>query len=93
MKAHSIWILLVLFIISSCVSDFSSTPLKPTEGIHPTPEPSPVWIAEPTIETKSEKVLLDFALSPDGKSLAVYLNTGVDFYDVETQKQETFLAT
>jgi len=45
---------------------------------------------EPTTETINETVLLDFSISPDGKKLAVYLNTGVYLYDVETSKRAIF---
>ena len=35
-------------------------------------------------------MLLDFALSPDGTKLAVYLNTGIFLYDIETLDYTTF---
>lgn len=55
--------------------------LKQPTALSVVTEPAFTGIAEPTTEPNKKKILLDFALSPDGKYLAVYLNTGVYIYD------------
>jgi WD40 repeat protein len=64
--------------------------VEPTVSAVLASQPTIINTVEPTIETKNEIVLLDFAVAPDGKKLAVYLNTGVYLYDIETTKRTAF---
>ena len=91
MKTKIVLFLSSLLYITSCTSTASPTAVETTEEISATFTPIPTNTVASTTETKDEKVLLDFALSPNGKILAIYLNSGVYFYDTETLKQETFL--
>lgn len=90
MKNQYISLLSILFLITACNS---STPIVLPEATLSTTIVSPptaVKPIEPTTEAKTEVVLLDFAISPDGKQLAIYLNTGVYMYDVATSERTAF---
>ena len=63
------------------------------------PEKSPVFvtdivpspIASLTDEQNSQaKVILDVAISPDSSTLAIYANTGIYLYDIETLEKIVF---
>lgn len=82
MKKHFASLLSILVFFSSCSPYVSPVLNEPTESISFTLESTKA--VGPTTESKSETVLLDFALSPDGTKLAIYLNTGIFLYDVET---------
>lgn len=90
MKKHYIGFLSTLFLIAACSSGISTVAAEPTASTPPISESTVLKIIEPTTETQKEIVLLDFAISPDGKTLAVYLNTGIYLYNVETSEKTTF---
>lgn len=80
----------MLFLFTACSSGTSSIIIEPTISTTLVSEPTTVKTVEPVTGAKNEIVLLDFAISPDGKKLAVYLNTGVYLYDIETSKGTAF---
>jgi WD40 repeat protein len=90
MSIHHISLFSILFLITACNSTISPVLVEPTKGMSFTAVPTITSSTEPTLETGTENVLLDFALSPDGKNLAVYLNTGIYLYDVQTSEQIIF---
>lgn len=90
MKSQYISLLSILFIITACSSGTSTAVVEPTGSTILVTEPTTVKTVKPTAETKTEVVLLDFGISPDGKNLAVYLNTGVYLYDVATMEKTAF---
>lgn len=90
MKSQRISFLSILLLITACSSQAPTVMVEPTVLATHVPEPSSMNTVEPTIENKHEMVLLDFAISPDGRNLAVYLNTGVYLYDIETAARTAF---
>jgi WD40 repeat protein len=80
----------MLFLFTACSSGTFSVIVEPTVSTTLVSKSITVITVEPTMRVKNEVVLLDFAISPDGKKLAVYLNTGVYLYDVETSKRTAF---
>jgi WD40 repeat protein len=66
---------------------------EPTAEMTPsiTPFVIPTNAAEEIKENPLKIVLLDYALSWDGKVLATYTNTGVHFYDLPSMKNSLFL--
>lgn len=91
MKPQYISLLSILFLVTACSSAVSPVMAEPVDSTALVSGPIiAVKTVEPTTETKNETALLDFAISPDGKKLAVYLNTGVYLYDVETLERTTF---
>ena len=83
MRIYWVCFLSILFLISSCNS-YEALPVVKSAVTYSSLESTPTESIELTSELASEIVLLDFALSPDGKRLAIYLNTGVYLYDIET---------
>ncbi|MFN8412434.1 MAG: WD40 repeat domain-containing protein [Anaerolineales bacterium] len=79
-KLHLIF-LSILFFIPACTSKPSTVVPEPTASITPIQEPTQV---------NKKAILLDFAISPDGNNLAIYLNTGVYLYNVKTMKKAAF---
>ncbi len=90
MKTQHIGILSILLLITACGSDTSAVIVEPTVSDTPVSESVAIKTVVPTVETKNEIVLLDFAISPNGKELAVYLNAGVYLYDIATKKRTVF---
>jgi WD40 repeat protein len=66
---------------------------EPTAEVAPstTPFVIPANTAEETKENPLKIVLLDYALSWDGKVLATYTNTGIYFYELPSMKKSIFL--
>jgi len=90
MKSQYSSFLAILFLFTACSSGTSSVIVEPTASTTLVSEPTTVKTVEPTTRAKNEIVLLDFAISPDGKKLGVYLNTGVYLYDIETSNRTAF---
>jgi WD40 repeat protein len=90
MKSQYSNFLSMLFLCTACSSGASSVIVEPAASTPLVAEPGLVKTAEPAVRAKNEVALLDFTISPDGKKLAVYLNTGVYLYDVETSKRTAF---
>ncbi len=88
MNNQRISFLSIILLITACSSVTPTIMVEPTVSL--TSQPTAINAVEPTNETKNEIVLLDFAVAPDGKKLAVYLNSGVYLYDIETTKREAF---
>lgn len=84
MKFHHCRFLVALFLIVSCSPNAFPNSVTSTESVFPSPQAAFTNTVEPTLEPEHEKVLLDFALSPSGENLAVYLNAGVYVYNVES---------
>lgn len=80
--------LLFLLSVMACSPQVTITP---EEKINSTPQVLDINTATPVLtQTHSETVILDFAVSPNGDKLAVYLNTGVYLYDIKTLQRVTF---
>jgi WD40 repeat protein len=91
----TVW--LVAFSLASCaptanvvptettIPTSTFTPISPTSTITSTPFNRMV-----TINGAVEKKILDIALSPEGKKLAIYANTGVYIYNTNTLEKTTF---
>ena len=77
--------ILALLLLSSCNPTSSSSNFgKSTEAKVVVSEPTSTVIVTSTAEPKIDNRIFDFALSPDGENLAIYVNTGVYVYNVKT---------
>jgi WD40 repeat protein len=54
------------------------------------PTEIPIESSPDFIQSAGEKVLLDFALSPDGNKLVTYENTGIYSYDLASMRKQVF---
>jgi WD40 repeat protein len=90
MKSQYISFLSILFLITACSSSISTAIVEPTASTTLISNTAVVQTIATRTKTTNKIVLLDFAISPDGKKLAVYLNTGVYLYDVQTSKRTAF---
>ena len=89
-KKYFLNLLSILFILTSC-NPYTLPTLAGPDTLTPlVTETVTTKTIEPTDEFGNKKVILDFALSPDGTQLAIYLNTGVYIYDVKTLNHTTF---
>jgi WD40 repeat protein len=71
---------LIAFLV---LTSFSSCAIKPTE--------LPIETKNKVIRSEGERVLLDYALSPSGDRLALFDNTGVYIYDLNSMEETVFL--
>jgi WD40 repeat protein len=77
MKIQFVGFLVISFVLTSCAL---ARPLNPIEVTLPTITSLPL----------PEEVVLDFALSPDGSKIAVFLNTGIYIYSTKTLDETKF---
>jgi WD40 repeat protein len=76
MKLHTFVLIGISFILASCQ-------LAKTQDVT-------IVSSTSTVPQSEKNVMLDFALSPDGSKIAVYLNSGVFIYDTHTLEKRMF---
>lgn len=76
MRIRAVITLIVLLLFTSCIA---------------APRESTVAANTDVVQSVGERVLLDYAFSPTGDRLAVFDNTGVYIYDLNSMQKSSFL--
>lgn len=76
MKLQIVVTLIAIFSLASCTTSHTETPIETTLEI---------------VQSRGERVLLDYAMSPDGEKLAIYDNVGIYIYTLHSMQRSTFI--
>ena len=87
MKTKQISLLLIVFFLIGC----RPNAIRPESTSVPTTVKTSVEPTKKIKQRESAGVLLDYAFSPDGKRLAVFENTGIYIYDLNSMQESIFL--
>ncbi|MFN8435348.1 MAG: WD40 repeat domain-containing protein [Anaerolineales bacterium] len=91
MKSKIYALCVAMFCLSSCqnpsVAQVSTMEVFPSS----TPPVTQTYTNKESENNQPKTVLLGYALSWDGKTLATYTNTGIYFYDLPTMRKTNFL--
>jgi WD40 repeat protein len=87
MKSKRISLLLIIFFLIGC----RPNRIRPESASALTPAKTSIEPTKIIEQQKSARVLLDYAFSPDGKRLALFKNTGIYIYDLNSMQESIFL--